>query len=82
MPCSRKAATARSRDTVSQSVMAATIKFRPLAIALVLEAAVAEVTLAVEEDGPRESVSGLAFVQANLDTPAEFGGFHPLQHKE
>jgi hypothetical protein len=52
------------------------------AISLVLKAAVAEVALAVEEDRPRESISGLAFVEANLDTPAELGVFHPLQHKE
>ncbi len=52
------------------------------AIALVLEASVAQVALAVEEDGTRESVSGFAFVEANLDTPAEFGVFHPLQHEK
>jgi len=52
------------------------------AISLVLEAAVAEVALAVEEDGTRESVSGFAFVEANLDTPTELGVFHPLQHEK
>ena len=52
------------------------------AISLVLETAVAEVALAVEEDGTRESVSGFAFVKANLDTPAELGVFHPLQHEK
>jgi hypothetical protein len=41
------------------------------AISVVLETAVAEVALAVEEDGTRESVSGFAFVEAYLDTPAE-----------
>ena len=44
------------------------------AIALVLEATIAEVALAVEEDGTRESVSGFAFVEANLDTPADARG--------
>ncbi len=52
------------------------------AISLVLETAVAEVALAVEEDGTRESVSGFAFVEAYLDTPAELGVFHPLQHEK
>ena len=52
------------------------------AISLALETAVAEVALAVKEDGTRESVSGFAFVEAYLDTPAELGVFHPLQHKK
>jgi hypothetical protein len=33
-----------------------------------------------QEDGTDKSVPGFAFVEANLDTPAEFGVFHPLQH--
>ena len=37
------------------------------AVSLVLKAAVTEVALAIEEDGPRESVSGLA----DLRTPAQ-----------
>jgi hypothetical protein len=52
------------------------------AISLALETAVAEVALAVKEDGTRESVSGFAFVEAYLDTPAELGVFHPLQHEK
>jgi hypothetical protein len=52
------------------------------AISLVLETAVAEVALAVEENGTRESVSVFPFVEAYLDTPADLGVFHPLQHKK
>ncbi len=38
--------------------------------------------MAVEEDGTRESISVFAFFEANLDTPAEFGIFQPLQHEK
>ena len=52
------------------------------AVALVLEAAVAQVALPIEEDGAGESVSGLAFVESDLHTPTKFRVFHPLQHEE
>jgi hypothetical protein len=38
--------------------------------------------LAVEEDPTGKSIPGFAFVEANLDTPAERRVFHPLQHEK
>ena len=52
------------------------------AIALVLEAAVAQVALPVEEDRTGESVPSFAFVEADLNTPSQLGVFHPLQHEK
>jgi hypothetical protein len=51
------------------------------ALTLVLEAAVAQVTLPIEENGKGESVPGLALVEANLNAPAQLRVFHPLQHE-
>jgi hypothetical protein len=52
------------------------------AITLVLEAAVTEVALQVEEDGAGKSIPGFPLVEADLDTPAQFRVFHPLQHEK
>ena len=38
--------------------------------------------MADEEDPTSKSVPGFAFVEANLDTPAECAVFHPLQHEK
>jgi Na+-transporting NADH:ubiquinone oxidoreductase subunit NqrC len=51
-------------------------------IALVLEAAVAQVALPVEEHGVGESVHGFAVIEADLDTPAQLRVLHPLQHEK
>ena len=51
-------------------------------IALVFEAAVAQVALPVEEDRAGKSVPGFAFIEANLDTSAQLRVFHPLQHEK
>jgi hypothetical protein len=51
------------------------------ALTLVLEAAVAQVTLPIEENGKGGSVPGLALVEAGLNTPAQLRDFHPLQHE-
>src|SRR5271170_3889080 len=52
------------------------------AITLVLEAAVTQVALSVEEDSTGEGVSGFTFVESDLDTPAQLRVFHPLQHEK
>jgi len=51
------------------------------AVALILEGAVAQIALPIEEHGSRERVSGLALVESDLNTSAQFGIFHPLQHE-
>ncbi len=51
-------------------------------VALVFEATVAQIALAIEEDSAGESVPGFAFVESNLHTPAQLRVFHPFQHEE
>jgi hypothetical protein len=70
MPCSRKASIARGTrcpedDGSNDQVESA------CAITLVFEAAVAQVALAVEEDGTGERVPGFALVETNLNTPTQ-----------
>jgi hypothetical protein len=43
-------------------------------VALVLETAVTQVTLPVEEDRASEGVSRLALIESDLDTPAQLQG--------
>jgi hypothetical protein len=52
------------------------------AVTLVLEAAVAQVTLPVEEHGAVERVPGFALIKVDLDTPAQLRVFHPLKHEK
>ena len=51
-------------------------------VALVLETAVTQVALPVEEHGAGKSVPGFAFIDSNLDTSAQLRVFHPLQHEK
>src|ERR1035438_2144425 len=51
-------------------------------VALVLETAVTQVALPVEEHGAGKSVPGFAFIESNLDTSAQLRVFHPLQHEK
>jgi hypothetical protein len=51
-------------------------------VALVLETAVTQVALPVEEHSAGESVSGFVLIESDLDSPAQLRVFHPLQHKE
>ncbi len=52
------------------------------AVALILERAVAQITLPIEEHGTSQRISGLAFIESDLNTSAEVGVFHPLQHEK
>jgi len=52
------------------------------AVALIFEATVAQVALAIEEDGAGESVPGFTLVEPYLHTPTQFRVFHPFQHEE
>jgi hypothetical protein len=72
----------RSRYTVFQRMMAATIRLSSLARWAGFRTTVAQLALAIEEDGSCESVSGLAFVEPDLHTPAQLWIFHPLQHEQ
>ena len=51
-------------------------------VALLLKAAVADFTQAIEEHSAGQRVSGLALVETSIDAPTQFHALEPVQDEE